>query len=173
MERQKIADRRMLGAMSRRRGERFEALIDLSCEGYRISGKADIEKTPEPMKVVRPIGGGKFLAAYEKKAQADYKGVLYGGRAVFFEAKSTERDRMLQSRVTENQAERLNRAQQMGAAVFVLCEIRGRYFRVPWIVWNNMKTYFGRKYITQADAARYEVKIGKNGALEFLEGIDE
>lgn len=173
MERMKTADRRMIGAMSRRQGERFETLIDLSCARYRISGKADIEKTPEPMKIVRSIGGGKFLAAFEKKAQADYKGVLYGGRAVFFEAKSTERDRMLQSRVTENQAERLRRAQQMGAAVFVLCELGGRYFRVPWIVWENMKTYFGRKYITQADAARYEVRIGKNGALEFLEGMDE
>lgn len=163
-------DRRMIGAVSRVRGRRFEELIDWSCEYYRISGRADIEKTPEPMKVVRPIGGGKFLAVYEKAAQADYKGILYGGRAVYFEAKSTERDRMLQSRVTENQTERLRRAQQLGAAVFVLCEIGGRYFRIPWIVWDSMKENFGRKYITQRDAERYEVKIGKNGVLRFLDG---
>ena len=59
------------------------------------------------MRPIKDMGGGKFLAVYTKAAQADYKGLLAGGRAINFEAKHTDTGRMEQSRVTEDQAERL------------------------------------------------------------------
>ena len=83
------------GARSRAEGEGFEHIIDNACAYYRSIGLADIEKTPEPM---RPIGSpdraGRFLACYTKQAQPDYKGILKGGRAINFEAKHTDSDRM-------------------------------------------------------------------------------
>lgn len=85
------ARRSYIGARSRAEGAGFEAIISSACDYYRAIGRADIEKTPEPMK---PLGGanrsGRFLACYTKQAQPDYKGVLSGGRAVVFEAKHTD-----------------------------------------------------------------------------------
>lgn len=66
--------RRAKNYLSRQRGAAFEQRIDQSLEYYRQKGFAAVEKTPEPMKPLRDMGQGKFLACYEKKAQADYTG---------------------------------------------------------------------------------------------------
>lgn len=121
------------GARSRAEGEGFESIIDNACAYYRSIGLADIEKTPEPM---RPIGSpdsaGRFLACYTKQAQPDYKGVLKGGRAINFEAKHTDSDRLTFDRVLTAQALRLSRTEALGGIAFVLCSFSGRYFyRVP------------------------------------------
>ena len=104
------ARRQYQGSISRANGLHFEEIIDAGCNYYRVKGAADIEKTPEPMRPIKDMGGGKFLAVYTKAAQADYKGLLAGGRAINFEAKHTDTGRMEQSRVTEDQAERLLRS---------------------------------------------------------------
>ena len=163
------------GARSRAEGEGFESIIDNACAYYRSIGLADIEKTPEPM---RPIGSpdsaGRFLACYTKQAQPDYKGVLKGGRAINFEAKHTDSDRLTFDRVLTAQALRLSRTEALGGIAFVLCSFSGRYFyRVPWAVWRDMKSLFGRKYITPADLAEYRVPFAAPGVLLFLEGVKE
>jgi recombination protein U len=169
------ARRSYMGARSRAEGAGFEAIINSACDYYRAIGQADIEKTPEPMK---PLGGadrsGRFLACYTKQAQPDYKGVLSGGRAVVFEAKHTDSDRMTADRVTPEQADHLTRTEKLGGIAFVLCSFSGRYFyRVPWAVWRDMKRLFGRKYITSADLAEYRIRIAVPGVLLFLEGVKE
>lgn len=46
-------------------------------------------------------GQGRFLACYTKAGQPDFKGTLTGrGRAVVFEAKHTDSDKIDQSRLT-------------------------------------------------------------------------
>nr|DAT33867.1 MAG TPA: recombination protein [Caudoviricetes sp.] len=163
------------GARSRAEGAGFESIIDNACAYYRSIGLADIEKTPEPM---RPIGSpdraGRFLACYTKQAQPDYKGILKGGRAINFEAKHTDSDRLTFDRVLTAQALRLSRTEALGGIAFVLCSFSGRYFyRVPWAVWRDMKSLFGRKYITPADLAEYRVQFAAPGVLLFLEGVKE
>lgn len=162
------------GARSRAEGAGFEAIISSACDYYRAIGQADIEKTPEPMK---PLGGadcsGRFLACYTKQAQPDYKGILRGGKAVNFEAKHTDSDRMTADRVTPEQAARLTRTEKLGGIAFVLCSFGGRYFyRIPWAVWRDMKRLFGRKYITPADLAEYRIRVAAPGVLLFLEGVE-
>jgi len=111
----------------------------------RVQGKrnraqeiADIEKTPEPMQPTKDLGNGHFIAHYTGTAQADYKGFLMGGRAVNFEAKYTDTGRMAQDRVTEDQADRLERAHRYGAHAFVLCSFGAvAFYRVPWEVWRG------------------------------------
>ena len=138
---------RQLGAM-------FETLIDRGCSYYRERGLADIIKTPEPMKVLKNQGNGRFEAVYVKKAQPDYKGVLKGGRAVVFEAKSTSTGRMYQSRVTAAQWAELELAYALGAEVFVLVDFYNQVFaRVPWEFWREMDARIGRKYLTPGDVA--------------------
>lgn len=169
-EREAVA-RRYRGMRSRNIGLHFEKLIDEACRFYAEKGIADIEKTPEPLRPIKAIGDGRFIAVYTGEAQADYKGYLDGGRAVYFEAKATAGDRITQDRVTPNQTDRLNRAYGMGATVFVLCCIGGdRFAKVPWGVWTDMKYFVGRKYITIEDAAAHgwEIRLKAPGILAFL-----
>lgn len=166
--------RSYIGARSRAEGAGFEAIISSACDYYRAIGRADIEKTPEPMK---PLGGadraGRFLACYTKQAQPDYKGILKGGRAINFEAKHTDSDCMTADRVSDAQALRLSRTESLGGVAFVLCSFYGRdFYRVPWPVWRDMKRLFGRKYITPADLAEYRIRVAAPGVLLFLEGVE-
>ncbi len=50
-----------------------------------------INKRPTPVKVLKSKGGRVLNGFYEAKSTVDYDGV-YKGRAIAFEAKSTEKD---------------------------------------------------------------------------------
>ena len=78
---QLAAARRFAGKKSKAQGDYFEALIEAGCNFYRDRKVADIEKTPEPMRPIKDLGGGKFIAHYTKAAQADFKGFLFRGEA--------------------------------------------------------------------------------------------
>ena len=82
------------GRRNRAEGKTFEGLIEQSLHYYNASGAAAIHKMPEPMNPTKSLGGGKFVAFFAKKAMADYRGTLQGGRAIVFEAKHTVNDRM-------------------------------------------------------------------------------
>lgn len=140
--------------MNQARGQMFEALIATSCLRYDEEGRGQIEKTPEPMRVLRRTSDrSRFICAFEKRAQPDYKGTLAGGRAVVFEAKVTEAGRISQSAVTEDQAARLQRFHEYGALAFVLVSFSFESFcRVPWPVWRDMRAIYGRGYMTCSEA---------------------
>lgn len=163
--------RQMRGALAHARGKQFEERLDVAFEYYRAHGLADIQKTPEPMRVVKNLGNGKFVAFFEKKAQADYSGVLAGGRAIAMEAKSTKADRIEQGRVTPEQGNFLELHQSMGALCFVLAELSGgNVYRLPWVVWRDMKDIFGRKSVTEEDLA--EFRVPRKGLCPLvLEGL--
>ena len=65
--------RQYIGMVNQAKGKDWEKIIERSCTYYRDKGIADIEKTPEPMKILRDLGGGRFIACFEKAAQADYQ----------------------------------------------------------------------------------------------------
>ena len=149
---------RLRGAQNRARGKRFEERIELALRGYERRGEAVIEKTPEPMRVLRELGGGRFAACFEKMAQPDYKGVLRGGQAVVFEAKYTGTERLLQSRVTVEQAERMDAYAAAGAWCFIAAGFgSGAVYRIPWAVWRAMPERFGRRYVTQRELEPFRV----------------
>lgn len=50
--------KQIIGKRSRASGERFEMLMAAACDFYHDKGYAVIEKTPEPMKPLRPYGTG-------------------------------------------------------------------------------------------------------------------
>ena len=148
-------------------------MINGACDFYRLRQIADIEKTPEPMQPTKDLGGADVVGDELPAAQADYKGFLFGGRAVNFEAKYTDTERMNQDRVTPDQTDRLERAHQFGALAFVLCSFGSvGFYRIPWEVWRDMKARYGHKYMTPQEAAPFEVRIGGPGVLLFLEGIN-
>lgn len=150
----------LTGRRSKVAGEHFENMIEATCRYYIERGLAKIDKTPEPM---RPLGAknqkGQFLACYTKQAQPDYKGTLKGGRAIVFEAKHTDDDRIEQRRVNQEQADDLELHHKLGATAFVLvsfglCD----FYVVPWPVWRDMAEIYGRKYVKQSELEPYEVQ---------------
>lgn len=163
--------RQLQGAVARAKGKRFEARLDFTFDAYRRAKSASITKTPEPMRVIQNVGGGKFLCCFEKKAQPDYEGTIKGGRSVMFEAKFTDGDRMEQSRVTDTQRDYMDEKTALGARCYVVAGFgTGNVYRIPWDVWSHMKEHFGRKYITEADAEvqKYKVAAAWNDTLLLI-----
>lgn len=160
----------MIGRRSRAAGGQWEEMLAAACTFYHLRGLAEIEKTPEPIKQIGPKDRqGHFTAHYEKKAQPDYKGTLDGGRAIVFEAKHTDSDRMKREVISEEQEKRLNSHTALGAESFVMVSFAfRRFFKIPWAVFRDMKQHYGRKYITPEDVTAYEIPF-KGGVLRFLE----
>lgn len=160
------------GRHARINGQNFERLIDLACQRYKEDGVAWIEKTPEPMKPLgKQNGRGQFLACYTKQAQPDYKGTLRGGRAVVFEAKHTDADRIERSRVTDEQLEALRGQRTLGAACFILVSFHfDRFYRIPFYVWDDMKAAFGKVSVNEKDLAPYLIQ---GGIMNFLGRTEE
>lgn len=160
------------GMQSKRAGEFFEDAIESSLTWYKERGDADIQKTPEPTKQLSKSDAyGRFKACYTKAAQPDFKGTIRGGRSVVFEAKHTDDDRIEYSRVTKEQAERLESHYHLGAVAFVLVSfgLEG-FYRIPWETWRDMKAVYGRKYITRQEAERFRVPY-MAGVIKLLEDI--
>ncbi len=156
--------RQFIGLISRARGKQFEENITNALDYYESIGFVKVEKTPEPMKILKSLGNGRFLACFEKQAQPDYKGAIAGGRSVIFEAKFTSSDRMEQDRVLEEQEKSLEKYSAMNALCFVVAGFStGGVYRIPWAVWRDMRSHFGRKYITEADLGEYRVPISQAG----------
>ena len=161
------------GAVSRAQGAQFEQAIAGACDLYREKGMADIEKTPEPMKPLGPKNRkGQFLACYTKQAQPDYKGTLKGGRAIVFEAKHTDDDRIEFKRLTKEQQDDLEHHHKLGAVTFVLVSMGlTECYRVPWPVWRDMADTYGRKYMTRDELLPYKVPVVA-GFVKFLDKLE-
>ena len=166
--------RQLSGRRSRIAGNTFENIIDTACCYYREKGMAIVEKTPEPMKPLYPYGDrrkGQYIACFDKKAQPDYKGVLCDGTAIIFEAKHTDSDRIRENVVTETQRQTFDDFYSMGAQCFVLVSMGFRsFYRVPWMVFKDMKSQFGRKYMKLEELNPYKL-TEKQGILLMLEGV--
>ena len=160
------------GKRNRALGLKFEDIVAEACEHYRSMGLAYIEKTPEPMRVIGVINRklGHFKAVFEKTAQPDFKGTMAGGRAVCFDAKHTETDRIKQDAVTEKQRDALNIHEAMGAWCFIIVCLDNTYYRVPWERWKTMKEDCGHKYMNAADLHPYTLGAWP-ASLRFLEEI--
>lgn len=157
-------------ARSRQLGAAFEELIDRSCEYYKQQGIAMIEKTPEPMRTLRPLGNGRFEAVYTKQAQPDYKGTLIGGYSIVFEAKHTDTDRIKRNVLSEEQVIQLDFHDRLNAECYVLVSFGLKdFYKIPWKYFYDMKQYFGQQYISKDDELikKYKVKL-VGGRLEFL-----
>lgn len=162
-------DNQKRGRENREAGKAFEAELDKAFSYYHEKGYAQIDKTPEPMKILKRLSQGRFTACFLKKAQPDYKGTIKGGRSVMFEAKYTATDRIKQDAVNEEQTRYLENASLLGARCYVVVGFStGGVYRVPWKVWASMKSQFGHKYATENDLKLYAVPRAWNDRLMIL-----
>lgn len=152
-----MADRRYIGRKSHKKGSSFEKRILDTCDLLRKLGKAEINKANESLKPISGrTAGGYFKAVYTAATGADFSGVIKGGRAIFFEAKYTETDKITESRVTNKQINQLLAAERMGAVCFILCGFSsGNSYKVPVSNWLRLKELYGHKHVTESDIAEY------------------
>lgn len=163
--------RQMQGKINRAEGKEFEKRIQEAFDYVNARGAAVINKVPEPIKIIKRLEAGQFIAVFEKKAQPDYEGTLKGGRSVLYEAKYTSGDKIGADRVTEAQADYLTKKAAVGAFCYVLAGFpSGRVYKIPWKIWRDMKAYFGRKYIKETDPElqQYVVKTANFGILMII-----
>ena len=138
-------------------GKNFEKVISEACKYYRANGIAEITKIDEPFRVIQLYKGGKFKGQFTANANPDFEGTLKGGRSICFEAKYTTTDRLKQDVVSKKQWEVLDLKHKLGGFVGVCGGIQNKYYFIPWEVWINMKSLYGRKYVKQEDIGEYEV----------------
>lgn len=133
--------------------------------------RAEVDKTPEPFRVLEKLRDGIFKGRFTARAQPDFQGTLAGGRSIVFEAKYTSTDRMKRDVLTQEQQDALEKHARWGAVAAVCAGINDKFFFVPWAVWRDMKEHFGRKYVTAADLEPWRVRF--NGSVLFLDYIHE
>lgn len=84
-ERNIETERRQQGRRSKYAGERFENMISAACDYYRGENIADIEKTPEPMRPIKPYGDrrrGQYIAVFVKKPRTIIRAYSTGAGAL-------------------------------------------------------------------------------------------
>jgi recombination protein U len=156
-------------AQSNAQGHYFEAEIIKACRWYSANGRAKVEKTPETFRVTQLLGGGRFEGRFIGKAQVDFSGTLSGGRSIMFDAKYTEKDRILQSALTKHQSEELEEAFSLGALCGVCVGMKGSSYFVTWEVWRRMKENYGRKYMTANDLKKFKLSFNVHSWALFLD----
>lgn len=165
----------LLGRHIRELGKEFEQRVQAICEIYELNNLARIEKTPEPMKILKHLENGKFETVFEKAAQPDFKGVIKGGRCVVFDAKFTESEKITFRILSDYQRKVLLKYDELGAIAFVLVGfINGAIYNIDIHTWEHMKEKFGRYYIKQEELEKsnFRAITLKNGLVDFLKICD-
>ena len=167
----KHAKHRLQGRQSKMEGDWFERMIEIAGGYYEHLGIAVLDKTPEPMKVIRPMGNGQFLSRFEKMAKPDFKGALCDGTTILIDAKHTETEVLRRQAVTSEQEKCFERYMKMGAHCFIVANIQFKdYYRIPWPTFRDMKKLYGRLYMDRSDLEPFRVNYS-GGYLRFLDGI--
>lgn len=169
MKKRQSALDRYRASVSNNRGHDFEEAIKQACILYASQGRAKVEKTPEPFRVLEKREGGIFVGRFTAHAPPDFQGTLDGGRSIIFEAKYTTTESMKRDVLTETQMETLEDHHRKGALAGVCVGIQDRFFFVPWEVWRDMKQYMGRLYVTAEDLEGLRVRF--TGAVMFLDYV--
>ena len=166
--------RSMQGKASRANGEYFERMVKSACSYYESLGIAVIDKTPEPIKVLKAYNRklGQFICCFAKKAQPDFKGILADSTMILFDAKHTDKDRIQRTVVSTEQEKCFERYMEMGCMCFLVVSLGfEKFYRVPWVVFRDMKKIFGHAYMNETELSTYQIKYSQ-GILRFLDGIE-
>jgi len=112
--------RQQAGKLKTKRGNALEAFLE--DQRPALFPRVDYEKRPNPLKVLGPDPTNPALmrCARVKASGVDFDGVLEGGRAVMFEAKSTDSATRFDLKlISDEQLALMQRRARMGAVCFV------------------------------------------------------
>lgn len=160
------------------RGAAFENLINFTNDLYEARKLAVINKRSTPVKVTKSSGTRVLAGFFEARSTVDYDGV-YRGRAIFFEAKTTqELDRFDLKNIANHQYEHLQKCHEFGALCFVLVEFR-KHHKSYVLPFETLRAYVtaaakgGRKSMTldNFEVEAYEVSKGRV-PFDYLAAVD-
>lgn len=78
-----------MGSKAKKNGQAWESELEMQCRILRGAGRCDVRKVPDPVQITGREGG-RVHGFPKRREWNDFYGVLKGGMACAFEAKSTE-----------------------------------------------------------------------------------
>lgn len=185
----------MRSASHANRGQPFEDFLAFVHARYQSRGTACVHKVPTEFIPLRDATGRVCSVKVERKSCVDYLG-RYKSVPVAVEAKHTETDRILFSRVEPHQAKYMDdfcKNPEAVGMVLVSYKLR-RFFAVPWQFWKAARDAWAAghdKACTTVEAygwtwdtpgmasvspeqllPAWEIKAGGAPGLPYLEIID-
>lgn len=136
-------------------GARSEAQVAIACEAMAATGEAWVRKADAPMRQLGPTRpDGKVTAVRVEAGGVDYAGVVMGGRAAYFDVKSSGSASLpLESHGTPtlrpSQRAELDAVARLGALAGVLIAVRPkprgrravtRWWWVSWPAWKRAES---------------------------------
>lgn len=113
-----------MGRRAQRAGAAFEQYLDAQHTLFERQGRACVAKVPTPVQITS-ARGRMIRGRKESKVWVDYTGVIRGGRAVAFDAKSTKaKSRFAFSLVSDFQRGKLATVAKLGGVAFLLVRRR-------------------------------------------------
>lgn len=113
-----------MGRRAQKAGAAFERYLDAQHALFERQGRACIAKVPTPTQITGSRGR-RVTARKEPKVWVDYTGLLDGGQAVAFDAKSTKAKTSFPfSMVSDFQRDKLATVAKLGGLAFLLVRRR-------------------------------------------------
>lgn len=162
-----MRSRRTGGRRAQRSGAAWQRVLEHWHRAYRRDRRAVVVPTNQPVRLIRELGKGKFEGVWSGKGPVDYVGTLAGGRALAFDAKSTEGERWALSDLAEHQAKQLEATHIAGGAAFVVLLMQGRAWVLPW---SELGPVYWRW--AEGDAARGEASLTAEDCDEIGQAFD-
>lgn len=91
----------------------------ISAQASLTKGKAYIRERSNPFSAIRMMENGHFECFRTASESVDFEGTLQGGRAVYFDCKSSSKDAFVFSNVNPNQVHYLSSHASLGAICFI------------------------------------------------------
>ncbi len=140
--------RQLAGAKAKASGKAWERFLEERL--FALLARSELcawWRTPEALKRLQPLGGGRWACCPGGKGPPDYV-LMYGGWGVALEAKSTAQSRWPFQDLKQHQAEHLDAWQAAEGIAGLLIQIRGLRLAVPWRrigpLWNAWHRNTGR-----------------------------
>lgn len=160
------------------RGKGWEQLLEMYHARYEAQGRAVVIRTPPPMRILRAIKPGQFLAVYSSAGPPDYM-ALAGGVAFLVEAKECNAERWALKNLHPHQGMRLDQWEaQGGRGAVLLHHVRSSSAWVlPWYrlspIWNRwhekhskgQRAASGTASLGRADFLQIGLPFGQDGWL--------
>ena len=161
------------------RGRAFEHLLDAFHARYVAQRRACVVRTPPPMRILRSVKPGQFVAVYEAEGPPDYIAHA-SGVGFMLEAKHSASRRWAFSKLHAHQARRLDEWEREGGFGAVLLHFASsrESFVLPWSTlasrwhsWNvqhasGRRAASGRASLTRDDANSLGALFSRDGWLD-------
>lgn len=161
------------------RGMAWERTLEGWHAQYAASGRACVVRTPPPMRLLRPLRAGQFVAVHASHGPPDYVGCS-DGFALMLEAKHSAAKRWAFSNLHAHQAQNMTSWVKSGGHSFVLLHfsktrqnfaLDWRLLQPRWHAWHldsirKLRSARGAASFSPADIDSFGVAFDSRGWLD-------